>query len=213
MVTLERTTTSQDLARILRERILAGALSAGAKLDENRLAADLGVSRTPLREALARLEQDGLITHEPYRGRVVTASDDDVVAETFPILGALEALAVRTTAGISKQTLDRLDALNARIARRGTTPARRFTLDREWHRQLVAACGNARLIETTERLRAVATRYDGGPERGMADVAGSTEDHAGVVAALRAGDTARGAHLIEVHWANGIEVVRSWKRS
>lgn len=211
MTGLERTTTTQSVLLRIRARILSGELPANAKLDEAALARELGVSRTPLREALAGLERDGLIRHEPYCGRIVAAAEDAVVEELFPVIGALEALAVRSTPAYAAATLDKLDALNARMARPRTSARTRHGLDQDWHATLVSDCANARLIELLTRQRALATRYDGGADRGMADVAGSTEDHAAVVAALRAGKRDQAARRAEKHWNNGIGIIKSWR--
>jgi DNA-binding GntR family transcriptional regulator len=72
-----------------------GRLKPGQRLEEERLARAMGVSRTPLREALASLARDGLVDAVPHRGFRVPALSVEVVRDLYPIIGSLEALAVR----------------------------------------------------------------------------------------------------------------------
>ncbi|MEZ5463519.1 GntR family transcriptional regulator [Dokdonella sp.] len=211
MNAISRSTTSQEVLRVLRSRIVDGEYPARTRLDENSLAAELGVSRTPLREALAGLEREGLVRHEPYKGRVVTDSEDEVVEELFPILAVLEGLAITSTGTYPEQILDELDALNTRLAKPGASGRQRHALDAEWHSLLVAHCGNARLIELIARQRALASRYDGGADRGIAAVELTVREHASVVAALRENDASAAARLVSSHWHNGIETIRKWR--
>ncbi len=208
---VSRRTTAQQVLERLREHILDGDYPPGAKLDETSVAKELGVSRTPLREALFGLERDGLLTHEPFRGRIVARNDDAAVAEIFPILGALEALAVRMSGAYPPETLSKLDDVNRRITEPGVSPGLRHGFDQAWHQTLVADCGNPRLIELIERHRAIAARHDGGEARGMADAPGSTADHAEIVEALRDRRNDDAAALLERHWNDGVAVVAEWR--
>src|SRR6185503_9370558 len=77
----------------LRDLIVQGRLAAGARLNERLLAAQLGVSRTPLREALKVLATEGLVELLPNRGAIVSQIDSARLSETLVVMGALEALA------------------------------------------------------------------------------------------------------------------------
>src|SRR3954470_12864546 len=84
----------EEIARVLREQIVQGALEPGLRLSERDLGARLGVSRTPLREALRLLAGERLVEVLPRRGARVAPLDQDVVEEVFPVLSCLERLAV-----------------------------------------------------------------------------------------------------------------------
>jgi DNA-binding GntR family transcriptional regulator len=82
---LERTTTPEGVYRVLRAAILDGTVPPGGQLRERDIAADLGVSRSPLREALTRLEEDGLVVKVPFRGAFVMEVSAQEVAEIASI--------------------------------------------------------------------------------------------------------------------------------
>ena len=87
---LERKTVAEAVAEKLRMRILSGALQEGAQLRQEVLAAELGVSRIPLREALRLLEGEGLVTIVPHRGAVVSVRSPDEIGELFDLRVLLE---------------------------------------------------------------------------------------------------------------------------
>ena len=91
--TIERRPLFQQIADRIREMILDGDYEPGQRLQEKELSERFGVSRTPLREALKVLSSEGLITHAPNRGATITQLTDVELAETYPVMGALEGLA------------------------------------------------------------------------------------------------------------------------
>lgn len=103
-------TSSTEIADLLREKILAGDIAPGSQLQQIPLSEELGVSRTPVREALAVLAKDGLVTYEPNRGyKVRSFSLDDVIA-AFDVRSRLESLACKVCAerGLDKSVIDKL---------------------------------------------------------------------------------------------------------
>ena len=90
---IERRPLSAQLADRIRDMIVAGDYPPGTRLQEMELSAHFGVSRTPLREALKTLSSEGLVTLAPNRGATITKLTDTELAETFPVMGALEGLA------------------------------------------------------------------------------------------------------------------------
>lgn len=107
---------AESAYRQIRRAIITGELEAGATLQEAKLAERTGVSRTPVREALARLEGEGLVVLAKYRqGRVAQFTADDV-AEIFRLRAVLEAQAAgRAALRITPEELDRLEAVEARM--------------------------------------------------------------------------------------------------
>src|SRR4051794_1931565 len=94
MQVIERQRARDQVRARLREMIGEGTLAPGQRLDEMGLAAAIGASRTPVREALIALEQEGLVQSRPNHGFSVAPMDERLVREVYPILGALEAAAV-----------------------------------------------------------------------------------------------------------------------
>ncbi len=97
----QRTTTPDGVYRVLRTAILDGTVPPGGQLRETRIATDLGISRSPLREALTRLEEEGLVERIPFRGSFVVEVSDREVAE----IAAIRVLVEPYAAELSAETL------------------------------------------------------------------------------------------------------------
>ncbi|WP_341856944.1 GntR family transcriptional regulator [Brachybacterium sp. GPGPB12] len=140
--------------------MVMGSLTPGSHLAEVRLASDLGISRGTLREALRRLQQEGLAVTDG-RGRLhVRSLDARVVRDAFRVRAALESLAARTIAelpGAAKD--DALTALEQALEVMGAAEEEslhvRLEADVEFHRTLCRASGNARLLTTWEQISGV----------------------------------------------------------
>lgn len=133
---------------VLYRQIIGRRLKPGMRLKEELLTRELGVSRTPLRDALARLVKDGYLEMEPRRGaRVRKFSVKDVI-EIYDIRKALESLALRLAIGhITPQELKRLKNQFSGQDARDLQKA-----DRELHNLIILNCGNKRLIEMLNNL-------------------------------------------------------------
>ncbi len=199
---------SERAQAALREAILRGELAAGARLGEVELAERLGVSRTPVREALSRLAAEGLVEVHPHRGaRVVSFSAQDLDG-IFDVRLALEPRATgRAAARITDADLDALDDLAQRMLVVGAPGPDQdldalVPLNRDFHARLLdvadapalaAALGN--VVHTPVVLRTFHT-YD------AASLARSLAHHAEIAAALRAGDADWAAAVMRSHLGN-----------
>ncbi|GAA4080894.1 GntR family transcriptional regulator [Actinomadura miaoliensis] len=195
-------------ARIV-DLILNGHYPPGAALTEASLSRALDVSRTPVREALLRLEAEGVLSSSLARGFTVRPLVRREVVELYPILGSLEALAVRTARPLDPATLDALRETFGELAR-CTDPVRRWRLDTEAHGALVAASGNGHLMTFVRRLRTNVSRYEltymrEAPSREDAD-----RQHVEIVDALAACDPSTAAAILEQHWHDGMRVILDW---
>ena len=186
----------------LRDQIVSGGLRPGEQLVEARIAEELGVSKTPVREALIRLQRDGLVEIEPYRGaRVLEPSENDV-REILELRLLLERRIVRDLA--ARRPLDVLEALAASIADSKVAldagDTRRLLDDlTEFSDILAGACGNSRMAKLLVDLRSVllligntSLRAPGREERSIAE-------HETILAALRLGDSDAAAETTEAH--------------
>ncbi|TFC48218.1 GntR family transcriptional regulator [Cryobacterium sp. TMT1-21] len=178
----------------LRARILSGELPANATLRETALAQELGLSRTPIREALRRLDEAGLVEFIPNRGATVIPWTAEQVRETYFLRAALESRAAGLAAArIEPGDLDRLGALIGlmeEFVRRTDDPGidRLGELNAEFHRIIVAASRSKQLVGLTASVGRVPMMSHFFRRDGAAFRAGSNHQHRDILTALRSGD-------------------------
>ena len=210
LATLSRPSLRSRIGERVRDAILSGALPDGRSVNESALAAELGVSRTPLREALIALTHEGFLRSEPGRGFFVTPLTRAEAGEIYPMIWALEALGLEQAHPLPAARLDELDALNDELAATDLATERVLELDRRWHRALLADCGNARLIRTLDALKAQAFRYEFAYFRVSGQVVASADQHRRIVTALRAGDRAGARSTLEINWRQTLDFLIPW---
>jgi DNA-binding GntR family transcriptional regulator len=206
-----RATLAEIAADKLREFILLERLPPGAPIAERDIAAALGISRTPLRAALAILEQDGLIDYSVTRRPRVADPSVEEIAQTLVVMGALEALAGELAcANATQADIARVVDLQRQMEEgsRSLPPLDFFRLDMEMHETIVRACGNRPLIETHRqynarlwRARFVSSRRSAGREQTLAE-------HTAIAAALAARDAEATAAALRRHLASAVTNVR-----
>lgn len=153
---LVRTNSLPGLVRHELERlILAGDLGAGEKLTEAALAARLGVSRGPVREAFRALEETGLVRIEKNRGVFVRRISVEEADQIYEVRAILDEWIGRRLAQIA--TAEQIRTLQAHVERMDRAAAKRdvdgyYHLNLDFHDQLVSACGNLKLLATYRRL-------------------------------------------------------------
>lgn len=134
----------------VRDRIIDGRYAESSQLVQEQIATELGISRTPLRDALNRLVHEGLVTWYPGNGYVVNASSRQDFIDIYQIRHTLEVAAARLACG--KHTEADLKRLQACIAEMQATEAsdinRHFELNREFHSLLIRPCANQMLINS-----------------------------------------------------------------
>ncbi len=210
MMRLQPIPLRNQVRDLIAEQLWSGNLSFGDDLNEARLAEELGVSRTPLREGLVMLASEGLIEARPNRGFHVPAADPRAVAELYPILGSLEGLAVQTSTGDLQRLANELDRKNALLKKPKLSNLRRNATDVAWHERLIANCPNRILREEISVLRARSRCIDGALLRGLANTEGSYSEHEEISRAIAEGDLAKAAKLVTDHWLSGIGIVTTW---
>jgi DNA-binding GntR family transcriptional regulator len=192
------------------EQLWKGVYTFGDDLNEARLAKELGISRTPLREGLVMLASEGLIEALPNRGFHVPGVDANAVAEIYLILGSLESLAVQTAAGDLQRLATDLEKINRRVSKQDASNQARNRADADWHERLIANCGNETLFREVRSLRARSRSIDGALFRGLANVEGSHKEHTEIAQLISAGNLRAAAKRVNEHWVGGISVVTSW---
>jgi DNA-binding GntR family transcriptional regulator len=195
-----------DVHALLRDRIVKGDLLPGNRLQDVQLAAELGISRTPIREALLRLEREGLVESDPNRGFFVAPLSRKEVLEIYPMVWALECLALESTEPPTPPQIQALRQINAEIAATAD-PLHRQELDLRWHQTLLASCANARLKDFLAELKQIVRRYECVCMRDSALVRRSVRDHAEILEAIVKKKPKLASRLLERNWHAGMESV------
>ncbi|AUH41696.1 GntR family transcriptional regulator [Streptomyces sp. CMB-StM0423] len=189
--------------------ISAGKYAPGAPLTEAGLSRTLQVSRTPVREALLRLQAEGVLQSALARGFTVRPLVRRDAAELYPVLASLEALATRTITALDPATTQRLRTVLDELEG-CADPVRRWQLDTEWHTAIAAAAGNRHLLGMLTQLRTNLSRYELAYMREVKHRADVDHEHRKALAALAAGDFAHAADLLEAHWHDGMRTILDW---
>lgn len=206
---LHRPNLSDDLATALRESIVDGQLAAGQRVNEVRVAASLGVSRTPLREALAALAAEGALTCIPRRGFFVRELTPDEARDIYPIRAILDPAALTQSGLPSQERLALLDRLNRALAS-SEEVERAIELDDAWHLELYADCTNAALMELIHQFMRRTRRYELASMRERRVVEKSTQSKAVISRELRAGRLDRACEELAASLRRGLEPVLAW---
>lgn len=152
--TAGRTPRGEQVYLKLRDEIHAGKLKPGEKVRETEVANWYGVSRTPVREALRRLESDGLLVFAPWRGVVVAELDQQQVIELYAMRQVLEGTAARLAAQHAAESeIDALRALLEREANVGDDFEKMAAFNRQLHQALYSAAHNRYLLGALNALR------------------------------------------------------------
>jgi len=200
----------EEVAERLRQRIFSHELPPGTWIDEQALAEDYGISRTPLREALKVLASEGLVTLKPRRGCYVTELSGSDIQEIFPIIAMLEGrCAYEATQKASPAEVNRLEKIQETLEKAAATsdiPAY-FQANQQFHQELWQMTGNRWLLQVIQDLRKVLklTRYqslsvDGRLQKSM-------EEHRELLAAIKAKKPELAEQVMKAHLIAGSEAM------
>jgi len=199
-----RSLHDQVVSRV-RDLIIEGVLEPGSRIDEARLIDELGVSRTPFREALRTLAAEGLVIVRPSKGSIVRKWTPEDVFAMLEVLGHLEQLAgeLACARASDEEIADLVDLHNRMLGHyRARDRMPYYKLNQEFHSRLTELSKNETLQETQRNLQArlKRIRYIGNqrPEYW----AGAVEDHEAMVAALKERDGARLGQAMARHIRN-----------
>ena len=196
----------EDVAERLRAQIFARELEPGAWIDEMKLAADYGISRTPLREALKVLAVEGLVTMKPRRGAYVAETSRDDVAQVYHLLALLEADAAGEVARrASDAQLGQLQQLHERLEKQVRQRDAFFAANERFHLALLEVAGNRWRTQIVTDLRKVMklNRHHSLFKQGR--LADSLGEHRAIMSAIAARESAKAARLMREHFASGLE--------
>jgi DNA-binding GntR family transcriptional regulator len=198
-------TLAQQVTERLRHAILAGKLTGGQTLRQEELAAQLGVSRIPVREALRQLEAEGFVVLQPHRGAVVATLSAEEAAEIYDIRAALEMQALRLAVpNLTAQALAQAEAILDKIdqlveGEKGM--ARWAELNWQFHAALYAAAARPRLFELIRQLHDNVGRYLRGSLNLGAHAKPAQKQHRALLAACKKRDADAAVAILAQHLA------------
>lgn len=195
---LERPQSLTDLAfERIREAIVTGDLKLGEQVSEVQLAQSMGISKTPVREALVRLRVEGLVDIQPQRGTVVFKLDPEQVTQLCRFRAMVETAALREAVAADSARL--LQAMRACVAEMGEAEAagdvdRLSRIDMDFHYQFIACCPNGYLRGAYELIRyqLIALRF-------RAPIPNCVDSHQLLVDAVEGGDIEQACALLREH--------------
>lgn len=196
LTAMQYSSKSDIVCAMLRESIISGELPAAEPLRQRDLAARFGVSQTPVREALRRLESEGVVVNDPHRGATVAESRNGIVEDNSQIRAVLEPLGARLAAqAITQEQLAVLRRLNDEITSLEDGDARYGVLNREFHFTIYESAASPTLL-TMMRLLWLAMPDGPKVTRSHGE---SARQHAELIDALSKGDGELAAEITQRH--------------
>ncbi len=195
----------EEVAEQLRQRIFGRLLEPGSWIDELKLCGELGISRTPMREALKVLAVEGLVTMRPRRGAYVTEMSERDVREAYQLLALLESdAAARVSERASAAELAELQALHAQLEAAIGERERFFALNEAFHLRLLELEGNRWRQQIVTDLRRVMklNRHHSLFKQGR--LAESLQEHRDLMQALAERRPEQVAQRMRLHFENGL---------
>jgi len=196
----------QEVAERLREAIFDRRLEPGSWIDEQKLAAEYGISRTPLREALKVLAVEGLVTMKVRRGAYVTEMSREDVQQVYHLLALLESdAAAQVAAHATAAQRAELEALHQQLERQVKSREAFFATNERFHMALLRIAGNRWAEQVVTDLRKVMklNRHHSLLKRGR--LADSLAEHRAMMQAIGRQDGGGAAKLMRAHFENGLE--------
>ncbi|HMP82260.1 MAG TPA: GntR family transcriptional regulator [Verrucomicrobiota bacterium] len=211
----------EKVYQYLKQGLLAGEFLPGVRLEYQRLASQLGVSTTPVREAMSKLASEGLIRLVPCLGAVVRSVDQDELAQLHGVREAIEPYAAALAAGkISAGTKEQLRFLVERMEQllteagqnadgllKGRPLAHFLQCDRAFHMTITEASGNPRLVKIAADIAARPSIF-GGRHRGFSvqSLRTANRTHRSILRAMDQRDAARARMLVLQHIQHSLEL-------
>ena len=194
----------------LRRLILLGELKPGATIQQEGLAAELGLSTTPLREALRRLEGEGLVSLDKNRRVGITPLSKAEMHDLYAVRSILDPTAAELAAtALDGDAVAEVTRLAKRPIPRDIDQARALQDNREFHRAIYARCGNRVLVDILDSLWDRADRYRIHLMYDARDLRNSRREHIDIAAAIAAGQPGQVAVLMRQHVARSRELIET----
>ena len=208
---IARQNLSEEVYCVLWRMIVHAELEPGSKVAEEEVASALGVSRTPVREAMHRLEYEGLLTASPGQSSTVAPPTLEGLEEAYPVIGVLEGLAVRLAVlNLTDDDLRRLEEVTAAMAKHGHRGEieELIEADTQFHGLIHERARNSRLQRIATDLRRQMERFEHIFFSSPAALEASLKRHRRLVQILRTRDPVAAQQALERQWDLGRQAVR-----
>lgn len=196
----------------LRRWIVEGELAPGERINDSALAESLGVSRMPVREALLKLQNEGLVEAEPNRWIRVSRVSPDQGEEVYPVIWTLETLALRLgAASLAQADIDDMERANEALrgAIKSGNGRAAYEADASFHSTFIRASGNAELIRILGDLKVRLRRLEVAYFSGNLKADESVLEHEAILSALRRSDVDAAVSAVENNWRRSLDRFRS----
>ncbi len=196
---------SQKVYRVLKESIIKGFLEPGTKLLENKIAEEMHVSRTPVREAMQKLVAEGFVKTTPNQTMVVTEVSPEDVKEVLQIRGVLEGLAARVAAKkINRLEIDKLENVVTQMSLHVTKEdlSSYCKVDDEFHDLILNICGNKWIIQIRDNLGSFIYRFRIKSLSILGRLKCSLEEHRNIMESLKKHNSEDADRLSQIHMEN-----------
>jgi len=198
---------NQKVYRVLKESIIKGFLEPGTKLLENKIAEEMHVSRTPVREAMQKLVAEGFVKTTPNQTIIVTEVSLEDIKEVLQIRGALEGLAARLAAKkINKQEIGELEKvimqMSNYISKKDLSSY--CKVDDEFHNLILNICGNKWIIQIRDNLSSFIYRFRIKSLSVPGRLKHSLEEHQAITGSLKKHNSAEADRLSRIHMENTV---------
>lgn len=200
----------ERLQQQLRQRILSGELPAGSRLSATALAAEYGTSAMPVRDALRRLHDAGLVDVSPRQYTRVASPDPRLADEIYPLIIELERYAALSAPAVPVSAVQAAQAANAQLRRAAhvNDVAGCLQADGAFHQVLIDLSGNANLRRVLDDLKARIALLEGAFYR-VDGAEESAQHHERILDALARNDAQAAAHAITTNWQHGWHRLRA----
>lgn len=196
---------NQKVYRVLKESIIKGFLEPGTKLLENKIAEEMHVSRTPVREAMQKLVAEGFVKTIPNQTMIVTEVSLEDVKEVLQIRGILEGLAARIAAKkINRQEIDELENIISQMSLHVTKEnlSSYCKVDDEFHNLILNICGNKWIIQIRDNLGSFIYRFRIKSLSVPGRLKHSLEEHQAIMESLKKHNSEETDRLSQIHMEN-----------
>jgi DNA-binding GntR family transcriptional regulator len=212
MQLIHRSNISGEVAQQIRDMISNGKLPAESRINEVHLSQELGVSRTPLREALATLVSEGALENRPRKGNFVRPLTREEFESIYAIRPILDVEALKLSGLPDPEDLDRLEDSNEKL-REAKSARSRIARDDDWHLLLVQNCGNQVLLDLIRQFIFRTRRYEIAYLRNSNNVSTAYDEHLAIIRALRKGDLSGACRGLKQNLTSGVSPIVDWLHS
>jgi DNA-binding GntR family transcriptional regulator len=196
----------EEVAELLRQRIFSRELAPGDWIDELKIATELEISRTPLREAIKVLATEGLVTMKMRRGAYVTEVNDKDLRDVFHLMAVLEADAAGTAAlAATNEQLDELNALHQQLEKSTKDRVQFFKVNEAFHVKLLEVANNRWRDQMVADLRKVMKLNRAQSLLKVGRIEESLAEHSNIMAALKKRDAVAAQTAMRAHIESGQE--------